>query len=329
CCTTWVQCSYPSCKKWRRLSSDVDPSALPEDWSCSQNPGSIVWAKQYGYPWWPGIIEADPDIGEHFLFSTQADSLPVKYCVVHFCSKYHVTFFGHSVTRAWISASLLKNYGEPPREGNALAKLRNRSEKENLRVALEMAKEAEQSSVQERIRRFGFHSRFKQKESPKDCKILKEQDNTASRPRVKGSRGAEGGKKKNTETSSADHEKLLHETSGVKPNANLKRPIDTKGDKKPQSRGLENVPPAFKKSQPERAAPKAAATRPASERASGKQDRSQKGLKTSSSMPLPLHEASQARHPLRSPVAATAITFSPPRPSWKDRSNWFPGLPRT
>uniref|UniRef100_A0A8C6VGA9 Zinc finger CW-type PWWP domain protein 1 n=1 Tax=Naja naja TaxID=35670 RepID=A0A8C6VGA9_NAJNA len=141
CCTTWVQCSYPSCKKWRRLSSDVDPSALPEDWSCSQNPdlqynscnvpeetwsgsedevvhviyfpGSIVWAKQYGYPWWPGIIEADPDIGEHFLFSTQADSLP---------SKYHVTFFGHSVTRAWISASLLKNYGEPPREGNALVR---------------------------------------------------------------------------------------------------------------------------------------------------------------------------------------------------------------
>ncbi|KAL7982966.1 hypothetical protein Chor_013572 [Crotalus horridus] len=121
CCTAWVQCSYPSCEKWRRLSSDVDPSALPEDWSCSQNPdlqynscsvpeedwsdsenevvyaiyfpGSIVWAKQYGYPWWPGIIEADPDIEEYFLFSSQADSLPVKYGVylLRFCVPMYPT----------------------------------------------------------------------------------------------------------------------------------------------------------------------------------------------------------------------------------------------
>lgn len=27
---------------------------------------------------WPGMIEADPDIGEYFLFSSRADSLPVS-----------------------------------------------------------------------------------------------------------------------------------------------------------------------------------------------------------------------------------------------------------
>ncbi|XP_058037942.1 zinc finger CW-type PWWP domain protein 1 isoform X4 [Ahaetulla prasina] len=253
CCTAWVQCSYPSCEKWRRLSSDVDPSALPEDWSCSQNPdlqynscsvpeetwsgsedevvyaiyfpGSIVWAKQYGYPWWPGIIEADPDIGEYFLFSSQADSLP---------SKYHVTFFGHSVTRAWISASLLKNYGEAPGEGNAL---------------------------------------------------------------------------------------ILHEISGVKPNSNIKRPMEKKGDKKPQLGGLENASPALKKSQRERTAPKTAATLSGSDRATGKQDSRRKGLKKS-------FQASQARHPLRSwPDSSPADFASSPPPSQRDHSNGSGGSP--
>uniref|UniRef100_A0A8C0JDY5 Zinc finger CW-type PWWP domain protein 1 n=1 Tax=Chelonoidis abingdonii TaxID=106734 RepID=A0A8C0JDY5_CHEAB len=130
-CVAWVQCSYPSCEKWRRLSSDTDPSVLPEDWTCSQNtdlqykscdvpeetwsgsenevvyatyvPGSIIWAKQFGYPWWPAMVECDPDIGEYFLFSSRLDSLP---------SKYHVTFFGQSVSRAWISATMLRNFHE-------------------------------------------------------------------------------------------------------------------------------------------------------------------------------------------------------------------------
>ncbi|XP_053122380.1 zinc finger CW-type PWWP domain protein 1 isoform X5 [Hemicordylus capensis] len=166
-CMAWVQCSYPTCEKWRRLSSDIDPSVLPEDWSCSQNPdhqynscsvpeetwsgsenevvyavyipGSIVWAKQYGYPWWPGMIEADPDLAEYFLFSSQEDSLP---------SKYHVTFFGNSATRAWISASLLRNFGEPDVEGNSLTKLKGKRDKKNLEAALRMAKEAEQINIQ-------------------------------------------------------------------------------------------------------------------------------------------------------------------------------------
>uniref|UniRef100_A0A8C5F2Q8 Zinc finger CW-type PWWP domain protein 1 n=1 Tax=Gopherus evgoodei TaxID=1825980 RepID=A0A8C5F2Q8_9SAUR len=130
-CVAWVQCSYPSCEKWRRLSSDTDPSVLPEDWTCSQNtdpqykscdvpeetwsgsenevvyatyvPGSIIWAKQFGYPWWPAMVECDPDIGEYFLFSSRLDSLP---------SKYHVTFFGQSISRAWISATMLRNFHE-------------------------------------------------------------------------------------------------------------------------------------------------------------------------------------------------------------------------
>ncbi|XP_059976521.1 zinc finger CW-type PWWP domain protein 1 isoform X3 [Mesoplodon densirostris] len=130
-CLVWVQCSFPNCEKWRRLRGNIDPSVLPDNWSCDQNtdleynhcdipeetwtghesevayasyiPGSIIWAKQYGYPWWPGMVESDPDLGEYFLFASHLDSLP---------SKYHVTFFGETASRAWIPVNMLKNFQE-------------------------------------------------------------------------------------------------------------------------------------------------------------------------------------------------------------------------
>lgn len=49
------------------------------------------------------MIESDPDLGEYFLFASQLDSLP---------SKYHVTFFGETVSRAWIPVNMLKNFQE-------------------------------------------------------------------------------------------------------------------------------------------------------------------------------------------------------------------------
>ncbi|XP_051703691.1 zinc finger CW-type PWWP domain protein 1 isoform X10 [Oryctolagus cuniculus] len=113
----WVQCSSPNCEKWRRLHGNIDPSVLPDNWSCDQNtdlkynscdipeetwtgcesevayatyiPGSIIWAKQYGYPWWPGMIESDPDLGEYFLFASQLDSLPERVNLFGFQSRYN------------------------------------------------------------------------------------------------------------------------------------------------------------------------------------------------------------------------------------------------
>ncbi|XP_048475998.1 uncharacterized protein LOC109935863 [Rhincodon typus] len=102
----WVQCSEEKCGKWRRLDDSVDPATLPDDWVCSQNPdplynmcdlpeevwdgrendiiyaelvpGSIVWAKQLGYPWWPGMVEHDPQTGKYFMFTTDSDQFPVS-----------------------------------------------------------------------------------------------------------------------------------------------------------------------------------------------------------------------------------------------------------
>uniref|UniRef100_A0A2K5ICI8 Zinc finger CW-type and PWWP domain containing 1 n=1 Tax=Colobus angolensis palliatus TaxID=336983 RepID=A0A2K5ICI8_COLAP len=177
-CLVWVQCSFPNCGKWRRLCGNIDPSVLPDNWSCDQNtdvqynrcdipeetwtglesdvayasyiPGSIIWAKQYGYPWWPGVIECDPDLGEYFLFTSHLDSVP---------SKYHVTFFGETVSRAWIPVNMLKNFQEMSLELSGMKKRRNDCS-QKLGVALMMAREAEQISIQERVNLFGFWSRF-------------------------------------------------------------------------------------------------------------------------------------------------------------------------
>ncbi|KAH0626062.1 hypothetical protein JD844_000776 [Phrynosoma platyrhinos] len=268
----WAQCSYPNCEKWRRLSSDVDPLVLPEDWSCSQNPdrqynscsipeetcsgsedevvyalyfpGSLVWAKQYGYPWWPGIIEPDPDSGDYLLFSSQTDLLP---------SKYHVTFFGNSVTRAWISASMLRNFGESNMERSGLAKLRRKDDKRNFKTALKMAKEAEQINIQvkagnavhfcftalvhqlissfspsldqERIRMFGFHSRFSERASPQDV-----QDHVTIICTSRAKKRAQGseGENKNPATLNKSQEKLLPGIPVMKPDVNSKKKIMTK-----------------------------------------------------------------------------------------------------
>ncbi|XP_054104068.1 zinc finger CW-type PWWP domain protein 1 isoform X6 [Callithrix jacchus] len=168
-CLVWVQCSFPNCGKWRRLCGNVDPSVLPDNWSCDQNtadkeynrcdipeetwtglesdvayasyvPGSIIWAKQYGYPWWPGMIESDPDLGEYFLFTSHLDSLP---------SKYHVTFFGETVSRAWIPVNMLKNFQELSLEPSGMKKHRNKDCSQQLGVALMMAQEAKQISIQD------------------------------------------------------------------------------------------------------------------------------------------------------------------------------------
>ncbi|XP_068919374.1 zinc finger CW-type PWWP domain protein 1 isoform X2 [Petaurus breviceps papuanus] len=166
-CVAWVQCSFPNCEKWRRLHRNIDPSVLPNDWSCSQNtdlqfnhcdipeetwsggesdmvyasyiPGSIIWAKQYGYPWWPGMVESDPDMGDYFLFVSQQDVLP---------SKYHVTFFGDTACRAWIPSNMLKNFQELSLEQVELKKIKNKDYSQKLTAALVMAREAQQISIQ-------------------------------------------------------------------------------------------------------------------------------------------------------------------------------------
>merc|ERR1712111_50493 len=72
--------------------------------------GSLVWAKvSPALPWWPAIIDSDPDNMElgHCMTDTDGHRQAM--------SRYHVAFFdrpGSCVTRAWIRTQDLKPYNK-------------------------------------------------------------------------------------------------------------------------------------------------------------------------------------------------------------------------
>nr|XP_015195985.1 PREDICTED: zinc finger CW-type PWWP domain protein 1-like isoform X1 [Lepisosteus oculatus] len=171
--SSWVQCSRPSCGKWRQLNSDVDLSALPEDWTCSQNtgpahkscscpeerweegrrevvnslvPGSIVWARQFGYPWWPAMVEKDPETGDYMEFQNSRISP----------SHYHVTYFSDPVSRAWVPEPMVRAFQKfNPDISGAKPQM-----KKKIVGALDMAKKAQKLSVKKRTTVFGFKNRY-------------------------------------------------------------------------------------------------------------------------------------------------------------------------
>ncbi|XP_004399186.1 PREDICTED: zinc finger CW-type PWWP domain protein 1 [Odobenus rosmarus divergens] len=245
-CLVWVQCSSPNCEKWRRLRGNIDPSVLPDNWSCDQNtdlrynrcdipeeswtgresdvayasyvPGSIIWAKQYGYPWWPGMVESDPDLGEYFLFASHLDSLP---------SKYHVTFFGETVSRAWIPVNMLKNFQELSLELAGVKKCRNKDCNQKLGAALTMAQEAEQISIQERVNLFGFWSRYNGSDSRGEGKDL----------RLSGANSPDSCLEKEEEESELEVKELEEEEEKKDPTLPSPKPAKIQ-TKKPKARGL-------------------------------------------------------------------------------------------
>ncbi|GFU20480.1 zinc finger CW-type PWWP domain protein 1 [Nephila pilipes] len=83
----WIECI--ECKKWRKDFHYSESHEVPESWCCSmlnlENgkkgscddpeeeteeeyleycPGSVVWAKLDGYPWWPAMVDENPDVEE-------------------------------------------------------------------------------------------------------------------------------------------------------------------------------------------------------------------------------------------------------------------------
>ncbi|XP_041443346.1 zinc finger CW-type PWWP domain protein 1 isoform X2 [Xenopus laevis] len=165
-CVAWVQCAKLNCKKWRRLGQDVDPLLLPEDWCCEQNsecqscscadpeekcledediiyaafiPGCVVWAKQFGYPWWPAMIDSDPDSASYFMFKHCTDPLPWKY---------HVTFLGDKVSRAWICMRHMKPFSDHSPESLGVYKEKNRELKKMLVNSIGMAHEVLSLGIQ-------------------------------------------------------------------------------------------------------------------------------------------------------------------------------------
>ncbi|XP_060528655.1 zinc finger CW-type PWWP domain protein 1-like [Cylas formicarius] len=173
----YVYCDI--CDKIRYLADYKDPLDLPEKWYCYMNPdlkynkcsdpeyplsketeqllirnkfnaGSIVWAKMEGYPWWPAMVEDDPDIEDYYWLEDDSDEP----------TYYHVTFFDtKQVTRAWIKTEYLRSF-----EINAGSKCFLSKKKSIYSHRVEMstktAQKAYKMQLLDRLKTFGFVNRF-------------------------------------------------------------------------------------------------------------------------------------------------------------------------
>ncbi|XP_075925378.1 uncharacterized protein LOC116948411 isoform X4 [Petromyzon marinus] len=173
----WVQCSNQACSKWRRLHNASDTSVLVDVWTCDMNkdtmynscstaeedcsyesdvetdlqPGSLVWAKQFGYPWWPGMVENDPETEKYFLASKKKGVM-----------KYHVTFFDNVSSRSWIPTYFIKPF-ENSMENMFSTKGQNgRYFTKRIADAVRKANCATKMSMQKRLDEFGFSETYNQ-----------------------------------------------------------------------------------------------------------------------------------------------------------------------
>ncbi|KAG5869322.1 hypothetical protein JTB14_013859 [Gonioctena quinquepunctata] len=187
-----------NCDKARYLPDVKDPLDLPDKWYCNMNPdehhnkcshpedidededylidnlfnaGSIVWAKMDGYPWWPAMVEDDPDMEDYFWL--EKDQVNPTW--------YHVTFFdSRQVTRAWLRPSCLKpfkiNMTNPEFQTPRFDKHKSR-----VSIAFKQAAHAIELPLIDRLRKYSFIQRY-----PKSLvyKLVVEIDDQEKNPRV-------------------------------------------------------------------------------------------------------------------------------------------------
>ncbi|XP_015457013.3 zinc finger CW-type PWWP domain protein 1 isoform X2 [Astyanax mexicanus] len=186
----WVQCSKANCGKWRKLDEDVDPSMLPDDWICENNPdpafcscsapeeqssmceekiffsnlvpGSLVWVQQNGHFWWPAMVQRDPETDDYLEFHRKTDLDP---CTCH------VTYFGDPVCIGWVLCSNVRNYADLS-ENDVLSMLEFQELKEKLKDAICMSKQALDLSPQMRLVKFGFWTRYDSEEDSDVREVL-------------------------------------------------------------------------------------------------------------------------------------------------------------
>lgn len=176
---TWVQCTNSECLKWRFLHDVQDPITVPMLWTCDMNSdtnqndcsypealpsnkdneefiytkyteGTVVWARVDGYPWWPAMVEMDPDSLSYFDIETENSMYP-KF--------YHVVFFGKKVSRAWVTVSNVAPFTEskPPPMGKGMLRMRT----QELNAAEKLAVKALELPIKTRLKMFSFSSRYK------------------------------------------------------------------------------------------------------------------------------------------------------------------------
>ncbi|CAG5127747.1 unnamed protein product, partial [Candidula unifasciata] len=137
--------------------------------------GTVVWAKLEGYPWWPAMVECDPDTDMYYEVSPQACMVPLRY---------HVSFFDDDdhVSRSWVRAGCITPYrGELPKakfsDGHS-------AYKKEIAVAMKNADKALLLRLKDRVETYGFQKRFLSKRVTKIRSLKK-----IKSPKLHGSAG--------------------------------------------------------------------------------------------------------------------------------------------
>ncbi|CAN7999839.1 unnamed protein product [Ixodes pacificus] len=195
---TWVQCCEAKCNKWRYLQNVADPNEVPDEWYCFMNKdtqynscaaaeqdmsqeefvdvkffvGSIVWAKLGSYPWWPAMIDDDPDSCLYFCNEDPYDEDRVTH--------YHVTFLDKNVTRAWVRDNCCVPFRPEGVAGNKVPKKYERA----FNDALEKAKLAVKLPLPERIAEYCFINNY----PPLRSASLRRTQTESKQPRKKSSK---------------------------------------------------------------------------------------------------------------------------------------------
>ncbi|KAK3105357.1 hypothetical protein FSP39_023334 [Pinctada imbricata] len=162
------------------MSNDVDHNSceIPEEeYDESEHifttfsEGSIVWAKMAGFPWWPAMIEMDPD-SEYFFIMESSESMHPSH--------YHVVFFDDKVSRAWVRTSCIEPFIGKENLGSMLNKKFQKHEKgpsfkKEVEAAKQKALQALELTPKERIQQYSFSVRYKGKWGSTSTKSQKEE----------------------------------------------------------------------------------------------------------------------------------------------------------
>ncbi|XP_069683825.1 uncharacterized protein [Periplaneta americana] len=178
----WVQCSRPVCNKWRYLPDTQDPVEVPEEWFCHMHPdkkynscaaperpptaweeedlihnaytaGSVVWGHLAGYPWWPAMVDDDPDTEQYYWLNGFSD-IPTHYNVVFFDEE--------DITRAWLTPGSMKAFtGRETEKQFRKTVAHGVDYSKRIQAARMQAEEALPMSIRDRLLTFGFLARYK------------------------------------------------------------------------------------------------------------------------------------------------------------------------
>ncbi|CAH1987558.1 unnamed protein product [Acanthoscelides obtectus] len=106
--------------------------------------GTVVWAKIDGYPWWPAMVDEDPDFDTHIWVEEHVKEP----------TWYHVTFFDTAqVTRAWVRPNRIRDYKNPI---VTMEKLCPRMRSARLKGSLKQAENALEMSWSSRLAKYRF-----------------------------------------------------------------------------------------------------------------------------------------------------------------------------